>query len=66
MKPAIVLPPRPEAPEPGDCCGSGCVRCVLDLYDERLRDWELRCAALAVAGTGPAIGLRTVGEPDTE
>jgi len=24
---------RPSAPEDGDCCGEGCARCVLDVYD---------------------------------
>ncbi|MCO5558556.1 hypothetical protein L7F22_012144 [Adiantum nelumboides] len=26
----------PEKPLPGDCCGSGCVRCVWDIYFEDL------------------------------
>ncbi|CAJ1942469.1 unnamed protein product [Sphenostylis stenocarpa] len=30
------IPPPPEKPEPGDCCGSGCVRCVWDIYYEEL------------------------------
>ena len=34
--PAKELPPPPEKPEPGDCCGSGCVRCVWDVYYEEL------------------------------
>ncbi|KAK6924442.1 Oxidoreductase-like, N-terminal [Dillenia turbinata] len=29
-------PPLPEKPLPGDCCGSGCVRCVWDVYYEEL------------------------------
>ncbi|KAK6922655.1 Oxidoreductase-like, N-terminal [Dillenia turbinata] len=29
-------PPLPEKPMPGDCCGSGCVRCVWDIYYEEL------------------------------
>ncbi|KAK6288140.1 hypothetical protein POUND7_014319 [Theobroma cacao] len=33
---AKKLPPPPEKPEPGDCCGSGCVRCVWDVYYEEL------------------------------
>jgi hypothetical protein len=31
--------PRPQPPErpwPEDCCGSGCDRCVLELYEESL------------------------------
>ncbi|KAL2333750.1 hypothetical protein Fmac_014963 [Flemingia macrophylla] len=34
------LPPPPEKPEPGDCCGSGCVRCVWDLYYEELEQYD--------------------------
>jgi hypothetical protein len=40
------LPPRPEPPDPQDCCGSGCARCILDIYDEQLRAWEQAVAAL--------------------
>ncbi|HUR41734.1 MAG TPA: oxidoreductase-like domain-containing protein [Verrucomicrobiae bacterium] len=35
-----VLPPKPEAPLPGDCCGGGCARCVLDTYADELARWE--------------------------
>jgi len=35
-KPVKELPPPPEKPEPGDCCGSGCVRCVWDVYYDEL------------------------------
>jgi len=39
-------PPRPPtAPEAGDCCGEGCVRCVLDVYDEALERYRARLAA---------------------
>ena len=34
------LPPRPEPPDPADCCGSGCVRCIHDIYEEALAHWE--------------------------
>ncbi|KAH1113362.1 hypothetical protein J1N35_006740 [Gossypium stocksii] len=33
-------PPPPEKPEPGDCCGSGCVRCVWDVYYEELEAYN--------------------------
>ncbi|KAH7283271.1 hypothetical protein KP509_35G069600 [Ceratopteris richardii] len=36
----------PEKPLPGDCCGSGCVRCVWDIYFEELDDYNSRKAAL--------------------
>ncbi|KAH7853128.1 hypothetical protein Vadar_033641 [Vaccinium darrowii] len=35
-----LLPPPPEKPLPGDCCGSGCVRCVWDIYYEELEDYN--------------------------
>lgn len=35
-----MLPPPPEKPEPGDCCGSGCVRCVWDVYYEELEAYD--------------------------
>ncbi|KAJ4714277.1 UPF0651 protein, mitochondrial [Melia azedarach] len=35
-----TLPPPPEKPEPGDCCGSGCVRCVWDVYYEELEAYN--------------------------
>ncbi|XP_062102508.1 uncharacterized protein LOC133812720 [Humulus lupulus] len=33
-------PPLPEKPLPGDCCGSGCVRCVWDIYYDELEDYN--------------------------
>ncbi|KAL1812546.1 hypothetical protein DCAR_0624783 [Daucus carota subsp. sativus] len=36
----VELPPPPEKPLPGDCCGSGCVRCVWDIYYEELDDYN--------------------------
>ncbi|GFY80320.1 hypothetical protein Acr_01g0001290 [Actinidia rufa] len=37
---AEKLPPPPEKPLPGDCCGSGCIRCVWDVYYEELEDYN--------------------------
>jgi hypothetical protein len=37
-------PVRPEAPDPSDCCGGGCVRCVFDVYDEQMAEWRAACA----------------------
>nr|POE75855.1 upf0651 protein [Quercus suber] len=34
------FPPPPEKPLPGDCCGSGCVRCVWDVYYEELEEYD--------------------------
>ncbi|KAJ8645138.1 hypothetical protein MRB53_006886 [Persea americana] len=32
----------PEKPLPGDCCGSGCVRCVWDVYYDELEEYNNR------------------------
>lgn len=39
-KPSPPPPPLPEKPLPGDCCGSGCVRCVWDVYYEELEEYN--------------------------
>lgn len=31
---------KPEKPLPADCCGSGCVRCVYDVYLEHKTKYE--------------------------
>lgn len=36
------LPPKPEPPDPSECCGSGCDPCILELYDDELERWEAR------------------------
>eukprot|EP00250_Pteridium_aquilinum_P034776 c8080_g1_i1 orf=29-412(+) len=41
----------PEKPLPGDCCGSGCVRCVWDMYFEELDLYNSRKAALDACRT---------------
>jgi hypothetical protein len=42
-------PIPPEKPDPEECCGSGCERCVVDVYYEKLeqyqgelREWQRR------------------------
>ncbi|MEP6882989.1 MAG: oxidoreductase-like domain-containing protein [Dokdonella sp.] len=42
-------PQAPAEPDPADCCGSGCVRCIFDLHDdamqryrEALAQWEIQ------------------------
>lgn len=34
------IPPPPEKPDPDDCCGSGCVRCVWDVYYDQLEEYD--------------------------
>ncbi|CAD8121824.1 unnamed protein product [Paramecium sonneborni] len=33
-------PIEPDQPDPDECCGSGCQRCVLDVYYEKLEQYE--------------------------
>ncbi len=47
-----TLPPPPEKPEPDECCGSGCVPCILDLYEDRLQAWRERVAAIRARRRG--------------
>ena len=38
---AITRKPEPPTePDPLDCCGEGCVRCVYDVYDEALAEYR--------------------------
>ena len=32
------MPPR--KPEPHECCGTGCIPCVMDIYEEELYEYE--------------------------
>ena len=39
------LPPQPPPkPDPADCCGGGCIRCVYDLYEDALERYGLELA----------------------
>ncbi|KAI4325580.1 hypothetical protein MLD38_030965 [Melastoma candidum] len=41
----LHIPQPPEMPEPGGCCGSGCVRCVWDVYQDELKAYEDTCGS---------------------
>ncbi|MBN8727906.1 MAG: hypothetical protein J0H15_09435 [Xanthomonadales bacterium] len=42
---ADPMPLPPEKPDPGDCCGGGCVRCVFDVYEDALERYESELTA---------------------
>ncbi|XP_062194578.1 UPF0651 protein YPL107W, mitochondrial-like [Phragmites australis] len=53
-KPDPAPAPAPEPPEkplPGDCCGSGCVRCVWDVYYDELDAYNKALAAHSSSGS---------------
>ena len=41
----VSTPPKPQRPDPNECCGSGCVPCVYDYYYDQLADWEEKYGA---------------------
>ncbi|KAI9700815.1 MAG: hypothetical protein M1836_002184 [Candelina mexicana] len=43
----VLVPPRPE--EPDNCCMSGCVNCVWDLYRDELEEWAAKSAEARIA-----------------
>ncbi|MGH8528260.1 MAG: oxidoreductase-like domain-containing protein [Nevskiales bacterium] len=37
----LALPPKPQPPDPGECCGGGaCHPCVYDAYEQALVEWR--------------------------
>jgi hypothetical protein len=36
----LNLPPRPQEPHPGECCGRNCEHCVYVYYEKALKRWE--------------------------
>ncbi|KAJ9632400.1 hypothetical protein H2203_000805 [Taxawa tesnikishii (nom. ined.)] len=38
----IMVPPKPT--EPDNCCMSGCVNCVWDLYRDEMEEWATKSA----------------------
>ncbi len=44
-----LIPPR--KPEPHECCGTGCIPCVMDIYEEELYEYEKALKLLGAAAT---------------
>lgn len=66
MYAGVVVPARPE--EPLNCCQSGCVHCVWDIYREDIEDYEAKKKeareALTKSGKTVPVELGGSGEPD--
>ncbi|XP_013391420.1 NADH-cytochrome b5 reductase-like [Lingula anatina] len=43
-------PERPVEPLASDCCGSGCIPCVFDLYEQELKLWKEECRKIRQGG----------------
>ena len=53
----VLVPPRPQ--EPDNCCMSGCVNCVWDLYRDDLEEWASKSADArrrSMMAQGQALG----------
>lgn len=50
------IPPPPEKPLPDDCCGSGCVRCVWDIYYEELEAYNKLYKTVTTPDSSDASG----------
>jgi len=53
-RPIPPVPSPPRKPEPHECCGTGCIPCVMDIYEEELFEYEKALKALAASEAGPA------------
>jgi hypothetical protein len=61
----VLVPPRPE--EPDNCCMSGCVNCVWDMYRDEMEEWaersvQARAAMQAQRKEGKGTGSMVAGE----
>lgn len=43
-EPHDPAPVPPVEPDPADCCGEGCPRCVYDVYDEAMERYQAELA----------------------
>ena len=43
------LPPRPQRPDPSECCKNNCSPCIFEIYEQQLEEWERRVAEIIAA-----------------
>lgn len=60
------MPPKPE--EPDNCCMSGCVNCVWEMYRDEMEEWaeksaQARAAMAAQRQEGTASTSESTGTP---
>ncbi|KAK7083903.1 NADH-cytochrome b5 reductase-like [Halocaridina rubra] len=55
-----LLPAKPIAPLPSDCCGTGCCPCVHDIYEQDLKNWKKLCETLQNGGVEHDPTLRVI------
>ncbi|KAN0136848.1 Oxidoreductase-like protein, N-terminal domain containing protein [Lactarius tabidus] len=58
----LVIPEIPKAPEPDECCMSGCAVCVYDLYQESLDTYKTAVASVRASLT--SMGVRVEQWPE--
>jgi len=51
----LVIPKVPQAPEPDECCMSGCAVCVHDLYQESLDAYRTSVASVRASLTAMKV-----------
>ncbi len=45
-------PQAPAEPDPADCCGSGCVRCIFDVHEDKMQRFHETLAEWEKQGSG--------------
>ena len=55
-------PVPPRKPEPHECCGTGCIPCVMDIYEEELYEYEKALRNAGDVGIANGSGTQASGD----